>query len=144
MKSYFLGFRCSVKVGIFVASPKKLNFKVFSRLLSYFLSPTIATIAVGCSSKNAGVLTCFKSWQFHMHIELWRGQLTQNMGDLSWGKGTQSNTLCSGFYHNPLKGFWHFSHWYLCKNRYRVCRVWKYYHSNSGTRTGCWSINAGV
>ena len=42
------------------------------------------------------------------------------MGDLSWLKGTQSNTLCSGFFTKALSwGLWQFfPHWYLCRNRY--------------------------
>ena len=52
------------------------------------------------------------------------------MGDLSWLKGTQSNTLCSGFLPKPShEGYGNFfPHWYLCRNRYRVSSLkmlWK-------------------
>ena len=34
------------------------------------------------------------------------------------------NSLCSGFYQNPLMGVLAiFFHWYLCNHRYNVCRV---------------------
>ena len=46
-------------------------------------------------------------------------------GDLSWLKGTQSNTFCSVFLSKPSQGgFDNFFHWYLYKNRYNVSRVW--------------------
>ena len=50
------------------------------------------------------------------------------MGDFSWLKSIRSNTLCSGFYWNPFMGASAvFSHWYLCRNRYKGCGVWKCY-----------------
>ena len=50
------------------------------------------------------------------------------MGDLSRLKGTQSNSLCSGFGTKNLSWgvFDSFFHWYLCRNRYKMCWVWKY------------------